>query len=57
MAKKVITITISEETEKRLDFLCEKLGLRKSQAISFAVNTTAIEKYNYKEKGESNESK
>lgn len=55
--KKTITITVSEDTQKRLDFLCEKLGLRKSQAIAFAVNTVAMEKYEYSEKGASNEDK
>lgn len=55
--KKTITITISEDTQVRLEFLCEKLGLRKSQAIAFAVNTIAMEKYGHNEKGESNESK
>lgn len=49
---KAITITLSDDTEKRLDFLCTKLGLKKSQAIAFAINTIAIEKYDYKEKGE-----
>lgn len=50
--KKPITITISDETEKRLDFLCNTLGLKKSQAIAFAVNTIAMEKYDYKDKEE-----
>lgn len=50
--KKTITITVSEETQKRLDFLCKKLGLRKSQAIALAVNTIALEKYEYNEEGE-----
>lgn len=49
--KKSITITVSEETVKSLDFLCKKLGLRKSQAIAFAVNTIALEKYEYDKKG------
>lgn len=55
--KKSITITVSEDTQKRLDFLCKKLGLRKSQAIAFAVNTVAMEKYSYTEEGESIEEK
>ncbi len=50
--KKTITITVSEETQKRLDFLCKKLGLRKSQAIALAVNTIALEKYEYNEEGD-----
>lgn len=44
---KTITITVTEDTEKRLKYLCEKLGLRKSQAIAYAVNTTAMEKYDF----------
>ena len=50
--KKSITITMSKESQKRLEFLCKKLGLKKSQAIAFAVNTIALEKYGYSEKGE-----
>lgn len=55
--KKTITITVSEDTQKRLEFLCKKLGLKKSQAIAFAVNTIAMEKYAYNEEGESIEEK
>ena len=53
--KKTITITISEDTQKRLDFLCKKLGLLKSQAIAFSVNTIAMEKYGYNQEGEVDE--
>lgn len=48
-SKKKFGITLTEETEIRLDFLCRKLGLSKSNAISFAINTLALEKYNYEE--------
>ncbi len=47
MNKKKFGITLTEETEERLNFLCKKLGLSKSNAISFAINTLALEKYNY----------
>lgn len=47
MAKNKFGITLTEETQKSLEFLCKKLGLRKSQAIAFAVNTLVSEKYNY----------
>lgn len=57
MAKNKFGITLSAETQKRLDFLCKELGLTKSQAIAFAINTVALEKYDYTEKGGSNESK
>lgn len=57
MAKSKFGITLSAETQKRLDFLCKELGLTKSQAIAFAINTIALEKYDYTEKGGSNESK
>lgn len=55
--KNKIGITLSDETTKRLDFVCKELGLKRSQAIAFAINTIAMEKYGYTEKGESNESK
>lgn len=55
--KKTITITVSEDTQKRLELLCKKLGLKKSQAIAFAVNTIVMERYETLEKGESNENK
>lgn len=54
--KKTITITMSEDTQKRLIFLCKKLGLTKSQAIAFTINTVALEKYDYQE-GRSSEEK
>ena len=52
MEKKSITITLSEETLKNLDELCQKYGLRKSQAISLAVNTMVLN-----EKGEKSDKK
>jgi len=42
---KTITITVSEDTLKRLEELRMQLGLTKSQAIAYAVNTIVMEKY------------
>lgn len=47
--KKKIGITLSKETEKSLEIICEKLGLSKSNAIAYAVNTTVMEKFIGKE--------
>lgn len=46
-------ITLSPTTQKSLKFLCERLGLKKSQAIAFALNTVAMNQYGFKptEKG------
>lgn len=47
MGKQKIGITLSDETVKSLEFLSEKLGLKKSQAIAFSINTVAVEKYGF----------
>jgi len=39
---------MSEETLKRLEELRVQLGLTKSQAIAYAVNTVVMEKYEVK---------
>ena len=52
MEKKSITITLSEETQKNLDELCKKYGLRKSQAIALAINTMVLT-----QKGETSDKK
>jgi antitoxin component of RelBE/YafQ-DinJ toxin-antitoxin module len=51
--QKTITITMNDETKKRLEDLRFQFGLTKSQAISYAVNYTANEKI--KREGEDNE--
>lgn len=57
MDKTKFGITLSDETQKRLMYLCKELGLTKSQAIAYAINTIVMEKYDYAEKGESIENK
>jgi predicted DNA-binding protein len=43
--RKPITVTLTDDTWERVEFLADKFGLTKSQAISYAVNTLVIEKY------------
>lgn len=59
VVKTKIGITLSEQTIQRLEYLCKKNGLTKSQAIALAINTFVNEKYDnfYDEKGENNEDK
>lgn len=42
MARKQIGITLTEDTLERLDNLCNKLGMSKSNAISLAINKLAM---------------
>lgn len=42
MARKQVGITLTEDTLERLDNLCKKLGMTKSNAISLAINKLAI---------------
>lgn len=57
MAKRIkVGITLTEETLKRLNELCEVTGLMKSQAISLALNTYVVENLE-KLKGEKRDKK
>jgi predicted DNA-binding protein len=42
MARKQVGITLTEDTLERLENLCNKLGMTKSNAISLAINKLAI---------------
>lgn len=42
MSRKQIGITLTDDTLERLDNLCDKLGMTKSNAISLAINKLAI---------------
>lgn len=59
VVKTKIGITLSEQTVQKLEYLCKKNGLTKSQAIALAINTFVNEKYDnfYDRKGENNENK
>lgn len=59
VVKTKIGITLSEQTVQRLEYLCKKNGLTKSQAIALAINTFVNEKYDdfYDGEGESNNDK
>lgn len=57
MSKRIkVGITLTEETLKRLEELCQATGLLKSQAISLAINTYAAENLE-KMKGEQRDKK
>lgn len=43
MAKKQLGITLTPETIERLENICKKLGLTKSNAIAMAINKLAFE--------------
>lgn len=43
MARLRFGITLTEDTLKRLEFLCDAMGMAKSQSISLAVNTYYFE--------------
>lgn len=42
MTRKQVGITLTEDTLERLENLCNKLGMTKSNAISLAINKLAI---------------
>lgn len=42
MARKQVGITLTQDTLERLENLCNKLGMTKSNAISLAINKLAI---------------
>lgn len=42
--KKRVTVSLSPGTEKSLDFICERMGVSKSAAVAYAVNSFVIEK-------------
>ena len=44
MSKNKVGITLSDETLEVLNKLCVELGLTKSQAISYLINTYYINK-------------
>lgn len=45
LARQKLGITLTEETIDSLEKICKKMGLSKSQAISLAINTYALEKF------------
>jgi len=50
MPREKVGITLTAETLKRLELICNEHGLAKSQAISLAINTFVIEKLKNQEK-------
>ena len=38
---KIIAVTFTPENQEKLDLVCSKYGLKKSQAVAFAINSIA----------------
>ena len=54
MPRMKVSITLTDDTLKRLEVFCQEMGLTRSQAISLAINSYVI---GQKTKGGGNEGK